>query len=137
MSEPEIYDSTKILPEESNPSKTQPKTKRPMSEEALAKLSKARERAAEVNRQKKEDRLRAKVAAMSPKENKPPLPPMDPVVVVEQESDDEERFEHVADIARLPIPFLEFVVHISNAVAKLMQVDEQDRPPVRCEPHPA
>ncbi len=63
-----------------------------LSEDRLAKLSKARVRAAEVNKQRKEDRLRAKVAALdAPKVKQEPA--MDPVVVVEQSDSDPEQLE--------------------------------------------
>ena len=73
----------------------QPAKKSKLSEDRLAKLSKARERAAEVNRRRKEDRLRAKVAALDapPKVKQDQPPPMDPVVVVEQSDSDPEQLE--------------------------------------------
>lgn len=108
MSEAEINDSTPTAndasahPQPSSPrsSVAQPaKVRKPMSDEALAKLAKARERAAEVNRQKKEERLRAKVAALDPPKEEAQRvqqkPPMDPgvVLVVEQSESDDDNFE--------------------------------------------
>ena len=83
MSTAESIDSTKS-------DISDPLPKRKMSDEALAKLAVAREKAAVVNRQRKEDRLKAKVKAMEPPQE---LPPMDPIVVVEQSDSDEEQLE--------------------------------------------
>ena len=86
MSTAESIDSTKS-------DISDPLPKRKMSDEALAKLAVAREKAAVVNRQRKEDRLKAKVEAMEPPLPPKELPPMDPIVVVEQSDSDEEQLE--------------------------------------------
>ena len=88
--------------------------KRVLSEDALAKLAVAREKALQVRRQQHADKLKAQVAKIEEQttpvqepvpeelpEEKPPepkkkralKPPADPVVVVEQSSDDEDSFD--------------------------------------------
>ena len=88
--------------------------KRVLSEDALAKLAVACEKALQVRRQQHADKLKAQVAKIEEQtttvhepvpeelpEEKPPepkkkralKPPADPVVVVEQSSDDEDSFD--------------------------------------------
>ena len=85
MSTAESIDSTKSTDEISDPP-----PKRKMSDEALAKLAIAREKAAIVNRQRKDNRLKAKVKAMEHPLPPEELPPMDPIVVVEQSDSNSE-----------------------------------------------
>ena len=88
MSEPE----TEIQNEESTPAQpTQPM--KVISEAKRAQLVKARERAVQVKRERREERLRAQVAALDPPKSKEPITPMDPILVVEQSDSDEEQFE--------------------------------------------
>ena len=70
--------------------------KRIVDDKKLAQLAKARLRAAEVNRQKKEQRLRDKVAAMDRETIEQPRASASqeqPIVVVEQSESDEDHFE--------------------------------------------
>ena len=53
-------------PEEEAPVTETPKAKRPLSEERLKQLAKAREKAAATHARKREEKLRAKVAALPP-----------------------------------------------------------------------
>lgn len=81
-------------------SKPENPEKPPLDEKRLAQLAKARERAAVVNRQKKEARLRARVAALdaapstSRKNDEATATGVEhqPIVVVEQSESDSEEF---------------------------------------------
>ena len=99
MSDPEVAESgisDEVIVSQSEPKKI-------VDEKRLAQLAKARERAAFVNRQKKEQRLRDKVAALDgASERSEPLAEdavasrasaTQPIVVVEQSDSDPEEFE--------------------------------------------
>ena len=81
---------------------TETPKKKPLSEERLKQLAKAREKAAATHARKREEKLRAKVAALPPEapldaiEPKPvktePPPAPEPIVVVEQSESDEDEY---------------------------------------------
>ena len=69
--------------------------RKPLSENRLAQLAKARERAAEVKRERKEQKLRDKVAVLDQPvaSQKKEMGPMNPVLIVEQSESDDDSFE--------------------------------------------
>ena len=97
--EPEIPVDAKESETEPTIAKTSPEKtpiKKNIDDKKLAQLAKARLRAAEVNRQKKEQRLRDKVAAMDQETIAQPRASASheqPIVVVEQSESDEDHFE--------------------------------------------
>ena len=97
--EPEISVDAKESETEPTIAKTSPEKtpiKKNIDDKKLAQLARARLRAAEVNRQKKEQRLRDKVAAMDRETIEQPKASASqeqPIVVVEQSESDEDHFE--------------------------------------------
>ena len=94
MSEEKIEDSTPEPPEDvSIPEPVV--ARKPLSENRLAQLAKARERAAEVKRERKEQKLRDKVAVLDQPvaSQKKEMGPMNPVLIVEQSESDDDSFE--------------------------------------------
>ena len=74
-----------VAPPETPPLEAPPKKRKALSPEALDKLKVAREKAAEANRAKKHERLKAKQAR-----EEAIRASKDPIVVVEQSEDDEQ-----------------------------------------------
>ena len=95
MSEEKIEDSTPEPPEDvSIPEPVV--ARKPLSENRLAQLAKARERAAEVKRERKEQKLRDKVAVLDQpvaSQKKEEMAAMNPVLIVEQSESDDDSFE--------------------------------------------
>lgn len=72
-------------------------TKKPLSDERLAQLAKAREKAAATHKLRREEKLRAKVAALEPEAQPPakatqPPPAPEPIVIVEASESDEDEY---------------------------------------------
>ena len=94
MSEEKIDASTPESPEDvSIPEPVV--ARKPLSENRLAQLAKARERAAEVKRERKDQKLRDKVAVLDQPvaSQKKEMGPMNPVLIVEQSESDDDSFE--------------------------------------------
>ena len=94
MSEEKIEDSTPEPPEDVQIPEPVV-ARKPLSETRLAQLAKARERAAEVKRERKEQKLRDKVAVLDQPvaSQKKEMGPMNPVLIVEQSESDDDSFE--------------------------------------------
>jgi len=94
MSEEKIEDSTPEPPEDVQIPEPVV-ARKPLSENRLAQLAKARERAAEVKRERKEQKLRDKVAVLDQPvaSQKKEMGPMNPVLIVEQSESDDDSFE--------------------------------------------
>ena len=94
MSEEKIEDSTPEPPEDVQIPEPVV-ARKPLSETRLAQLAKARERAAEVKRERKEQKLRDKVAVLDRPvaSQKKEMGPMNPVLIVEQSESDDDSFE--------------------------------------------
>ena len=71
---------------------TTPPVKKKLSERRLESLARARERASQVAKERRESKIRAKAAELDTSESTPDFSD-DPVVVVEQSESDEERLE--------------------------------------------
>ena len=94
MSEEKIEASTPESPEDvSIPEPVV--ARKPLSENRLAQLAKARERAAEVKRERKDQKLRDKVKVLDQPDppQKKEMGPMNPVLIVEQSESDDDSFE--------------------------------------------
>ena len=94
MSEEKIEDSTPEPPEDVQIPEPVV-ARKPLSENRLAQLAKARERAAEVKRERKDQKLRDKVAVLDQPvaSQKKEMGPMNPVLIVEQSESDDDSFE--------------------------------------------
>ena len=94
MSEEKIEDPKPESPEDV-PSPEPVVARKPLSENRLAQLAKARERAAEVKRERKEQKLRDKVKVLDQPDppQKKEMGPMNPVLIVEQSESDEDSVE--------------------------------------------
>ena len=100
MSDPLTTDAPDPVPEITPDPVPSPVKKIGLDEKRLSQLASARKRAAEVNREKAQQRLRDRVAAMDapvkPPQSEVVTPPPhheQPIVVVEQSESDEERLE--------------------------------------------
>ena len=95
MSDQEIESSTPEPPEDVQIPEPVA-ARKPLSENRLAQLAKARERAAEVKRERKEQKLRDQVKVLDqpdPPQKKEEMAAMNPVLIVEQSESDDDSFE--------------------------------------------
>ena len=72
--------------------------KKKLSERRLESLARARERASQVAKERRESKIRAKAAELDTTESTPDFSD-DPIVVVEQSESDEEKLEGLIDKA--------------------------------------
>ena len=86
-------ESENLIEEDTEPEiSTTPPVKKKLSERRLESLARARERASQVAKERRESKIRAKAAELDTAESTPDFSD-DPIVVVEQSESDEEKLE--------------------------------------------